>query len=262
MDEKSRSTRSWSSPPLIGPSPSSSIAPDQNTRPATAARRSTVRSVSGSRSILAEIIAWTVCGIPSDWPPDSSSMRTVSSMKSGFPSVVARTVSRSSFVSSADSPATSASRSCALSASGSASSSIEVERTLPPPHAGRSSSRSLRARQRIRSGTSLTPLARCSIRSSIGSSARWMSSNTSTSGCRSASSVAHVCAAQAISDADRSPAPTASSTPDASASRSATASSPQQFRSFSLAASTVSSSVMPAATFTISAIAQYVTPSP
>ena len=53
--------------------------------------------------------------------------------------------------------------------------------------------------------------------------------------------------------ADRSP-PTASSTPDASASRSATASSPQQLRSFSVAASTVSSSVMPAATFTISAI--------
>ena len=44
-----------------------------------------------------------------------------------------------------------------------------------------------------------------------------MSSKTSTSGCRSASSVAHVCAAQAISDADCSPPPTASSTPDASA---------------------------------------------
>ena len=47
-------------------SPISSIAPDQNTRPATAARRNTVRSVSGRRSILAEIIAWTVWGIPSD----------------------------------------------------------------------------------------------------------------------------------------------------------------------------------------------------
>ena len=50
-------------------------------------------------------------GNPSDCPPDSSSMRTVSSMKSGLPSVVASTVSRSSAVSSADSPATSASTS-------------------------------------------------------------------------------------------------------------------------------------------------------
>ena len=69
--------------------------------------------------------------------------------------------------------------------------SIEVARTLPPPQPGRSSSRSGRARQTIRSGTSRTPLARCSTRSSIGSSAQWMSENTSTSGCRSASSFAH-----------------------------------------------------------------------
>ena len=40
-----------------------------------------------------------------------------------------------------------------------------------------------------------------------------MSSNTSTSGCRSASSVAQACAAHAISAADRSP-PTASRTPE------------------------------------------------
>jgi hypothetical protein len=51
-----------------------------------------------------------------------------------------------------------------------------------------------------------------------------------------ASSVAHVCAAQAISDADCSPPPDRIEHADASARRSATASSPQQFRSFSLAA--------------------------
>ena len=129
-------------------------------------------------------------------PPPSSSIRTVSSMKSGFPSVVSSTVVRCSSESSNDSPAASASRSSALSSRGSASSSIDVARTLPPPHVGRSVSRSARARQRISSGTSLIPLARCSTRSSIGSSAQWMSSNTRTRGCRSASSVAQVCAAQ------------------------------------------------------------------
>ena len=41
--------------------------------------------------------------------------------------------------------------------------------------------------------------ARCSTRSSSGSSAQWTSSNPSTSGCASARFVAHSCAAQAIS---------------------------------------------------------------
>ncbi len=67
--------------------------------------------------------------------------------------------------------------------------------------------------------------------------------------------MAHVRAAQAISGAARSP-PTASSTPEARPSRSATASSPQHARSFSDAASIESSSVMPAAVFTISDSAQ------
>ena len=67
------------------------------------------------------------------------------------------------------------------------------------PSPGGTSSSSGRARQRISSGDSRTQVARCSISSSSGSSAQWMSSKTSTSGCTSASCSAHARAAQAIS---------------------------------------------------------------
>ena len=148
----------------------------------------------------AAIMACTVWGIPgAPSAPDSSSMRTVSSRKSGLPSVVSSTAARRSALSGAGAPQLRASTRVSLSPRGSASSSIALARTLPPPHPGRPSSRSLRARQRIRIGTSRTLPARCSTRSSISSSAQWRSSNTSTSGCTEASSVAHVRAAQAIS---------------------------------------------------------------
>ena len=106
-----------------------------------------------------------------------------------------------------------------------------------------------------------TQVARCSISSSSGSSAQWMSSKISTSGCGWAIRSAHSRAAQAISCWLRSPE-TASSTPDARPSRSATASAGQESRSFSSATSSGSSSAMPAAALTISASGQYVTPSP
>ncbi len=69
-------------------------------------------------------------GIPAGSPPDSSSIRTVSSMNSGLPSVVPSTASRCSGDSSADSLSASASTRVALSSRGSASSSIAVARTL------------------------------------------------------------------------------------------------------------------------------------
>ena len=108
----------------------------------------------------------------------------------------------------------------------SGSSSVAAARTRPPPQLGRMSSSSGRARQRIISGASLTRSARCSISSSSGSSAQCTSSKTRISGLASASSAAHSRAAQAISCWLRSVS-IPSSTPTASASRSATASSPQ-----------------------------------
>ena len=61
----------------------------------------------------------------------------------------------------------------------SGSSAIEVALRRPPPQPGRRSSSSSRARQTISSGAR-TQRARCSIRSSIPSSAQWMSSIAST----------------------------------------------------------------------------------
>ena len=65
----------------------------------------------------------------------SSSIRTVSSMKSGLPSVVASTASRWSTdrLGAARRPRARR-RAVALSSRSSASSSIDVARTLPPPH--------------------------------------------------------------------------------------------------------------------------------
>ena len=110
-------------------------------------------------------------------------------------------------------------------------------------------------------GASSIRSARCSIRSSSGSSAQWTSSKPSTSGCASAKLVAHSCAAQAISRPRRLPE-TLSSTPDASPSRSATASLVHASRSFSIASSGESSSEIPAAACTISASGRYAMPSP
>ena len=155
----------------------------------------------------------------------------------------------------------SASTSCSLSAAPSGSSSIEVARTRPPPQFGRTSSSSGRARQRISSGRRAP--SRSGARSARAAAPR-------PSGCprrraRAAGSApcswAHSRAAQAISCWLRSPW-TASSTPVARPSRSATASAGQHSRSFSIATSSGSSSAMSAAPLTISASGQYVMLSP
>ena len=172
----------------------------------------------------AAIIAWSVSGIRFADVPPSSSIRIVSSTKSGLPSVFSSSVFRSEVESSRS--ARSASSSSSLSAGASGSSSIAAARSRPPPQPGRMSSSSGRARQRIISGDSLTRSARCSISSSSGSSAQWTSSKTRINGRASASSAAHSRAAHAISCWLRSVS-IPSSTPTASASRSATASSPQ-----------------------------------
>ncbi len=136
----------------------------------------------GSRSIRAAMSACSVSGIRSTWPSSPcTSMRTVSSRKSGFPSVLSSTSSRSSGVSGVSAVSADASSSASPRPSG--SSSIESARVRPPPHDGCWSSSSGRARQRISSGASRTQPARCSMSSSSGSSAQWMSSNPSTSGC-------------------------------------------------------------------------------
>ena len=99
---------------------------------------------------------------------------------------------------------------------------------------------------------------RCSISSNSGSSAQWMSSKTSTSGCASASFVGPLARRPRRSPAGGARRATASRTPDASPSRSAIASSSQQTRSFSIASSSGSSSEIPADALTISASGQYV----
>ena len=137
------------------------------------------------------------------------------------------------------------SASSSLSSGVSGASSIAAERRLPPPHDGRSSSSSGRVTQTMRSGASRTARAMCSITCSSGSSAQWMSSNTSTSGCMLANSSAHARAAQRSSSrlCSRSLAPIS---PAAAASRSAIASLSQHARSFSNASPIGSSSAIPA----------------
>ena len=67
---------------------------------------------------------------------------------------------------------------------------IVVALRRPPPQPGRRSSSSSRARQTISTGPR-TQRARCSIRSSIPSSAQWMSSTAKTSGCAAAAGLDH-----------------------------------------------------------------------
>ena len=197
--------------------------------------------------------------MPAPSAPRSASIRIVSSRKSGLPSALSSTsvLCAAGSLPSGSSP----SASCALSSSLSRASSIAVARRLPPPHAGRSSSSSGRLTQAISSGTSRSDCARCSITFNSGSSAQWMSSKTSTSGCIPESCSAHARAAQRSSSRERSRS-LAPSRPAAVASRSAIASLSQHARSLSNASATGSSSVIPADCFTISASAQYVTPSP
>ncbi len=169
----------------------------------------------------AAINACSVCGmrLSGSFPaPLSTSMRMVSSTNSGFPSVRSRASFDGVGMVSPEAPASWASNfstRSSLSSSDSGSSSIEVERTRPPPQPGRCSRSSGRARQMMRSGAR-TQSAMCSISSSSGSSAQWMSSKKRTSGCTSASVTMTSRAAHAISCELRSPS-SASSIPAARA---------------------------------------------
>ena len=119
-------------------------APSQKIRPIIAARCSSRFSFRGSRSMRAAIIACSVSGIRFEVPP-SSSIRVVSSTKSGLPSVFSSSVLRSEAESSRS--ASSASSSSSLSAGASGSSSVAAARRRPPPQLGLMSSSSGRARQ-------------------------------------------------------------------------------------------------------------------
>ena len=91
----------------------------------------------------AAMSACSVSGTRSEAPlpePLSTSMRIVSSTKSGLPSVRSSASAGSVAGTSPDAPASCASSfstSCSLSSSESGSSSIAVERTRPPPQPGR-----------------------------------------------------------------------------------------------------------------------------
>ena len=133
-----------------------SATPSQKIRPITDARWSSRFSLRGSRSMRAAMIAWSVSGMRFAVEPPSSSIRVVSSTKSGLPSVFSSSMLRSSALSSWS--ASSASSSSSLSSGASGSSSIAVARSRPPPQPGRMSSSSGRARQRIISGRVLDAL--------------------------------------------------------------------------------------------------------
>ena len=127
-----------------------------------------------------------------------ASIRIVSSTKSGLPSVLSSSAAARSAGSSPScerarrraprSPRRPAARARSRSRAG----------ARRPSPAARRAARAARGRRSGAAPRAPTP-ARCSISSSSGSSAQWMSSKTSTSGCASASCSAHSRAAQAIS---------------------------------------------------------------
>ena len=71
------------------------IAPSQKIRPITEARCRSRFSLRGSRSMRAAMIACSVSGIRFEDVPPSSSIRVVSSTKSGLPSVFSSSIFRS-----------------------------------------------------------------------------------------------------------------------------------------------------------------------
>ena len=112
-------------------------------------------------------------------PPSSAMRRAISSANSGLPPGALR---HERALRPGPRAAARASSS-QVSASESGSSSSWVAERRPPPQPGRRSSSSSRARQTSSSGAR-THWARCSMASSMPSSAQWMSSNTSTIGRR------------------------------------------------------------------------------
>ena len=160
---------------------------------------------------------------PSSWrnAPSSISIEIISSTNSGFPSAAVWTRANASGVDVP--PPSSPSTSCADSLSDSGSRKMAVALCLPPPHAGRASSRSGRAIATSRIGASRDQSAMCSTRSSSVGSAQLRSSNTTTSGCwrASASSKWRTPQKPSSTAADVSASPTSSATRAATSSASA-----------------------------------------
>ena len=132
--------------------------------------------------------AWTVSGSVVDVlarPPRASRLHHLLGEQRVAAGALGDLRDDSAWPSAAPSPGSSAATSSRVSSPVSGSSAIEVALRRPPPQPGRRSSSSSRARQTIRAGPR-THCARYSIRSSIPSSAQWMSSNASTSGPRGA----------------------------------------------------------------------------
>ncbi len=150
-------------------------------RPITAACWTSRRSKGSSASSRAASTACTVSGSSALCrSPSSAIRRAISSANSGLPP------ERSTTAADTVAPAgSSAPTSDSVSAGLSGSSIRRVAEPRPPPQLGRRSNSSSRARQTIISGAR-THWARCSIASSMPSSAQWMSSKASTSGLREA----------------------------------------------------------------------------
>ena len=177
---------SASEPRVASTSPSAPAAtptaPCQKVSPTTAACWIRVRSGGVRESRRAASTAWTVSGRASPAPPPSSRIRlTISSANSGLPPERSATWATTRGSHSSLSAGSSAATNSWARSGPSGSRAIVVALRRPPPQPGRRSSSSSRARQTSSTGPR-TQRARYSIRSSMPSSAQWMSSTASTSG--------------------------------------------------------------------------------
>ena len=208
----------------------------------------------------AAISACRVSGIRTAAPsPCSTSILTVSSTNSGFPSVFSRRTVRSPSGSAA--PSTSASTSSAVSESGSGPSSIVIERRRPPPQPG--------PRVEELGAREADDEHRCVV-DAVGEVLDEVEERllrpvdvleAEHDGLRLREARRPLVRSPGDLLAAAGPE-TLSSTPDARPSRSATASLVHASRSFSIASSGESSSEIPAAACTISASGRYAMPSP
>ncbi len=198
--------------------------------------------------------------------PSSSSMRTSSSTKSGFPSAALITRWRQG---SSAAPPLSTPRRLSIRVSACSSprglSSIVVAFGVLLPHPGRISPMSGRARQRSRSGASRVQPSRYSMRSRSVSSAQWMSSMTTTSGWSACRSITRRIAQEVSSGSDgasvKPSRPTMRSLiSSASPSRPTSTPARRPMRSTIICGSSVS--VTPASVFITCTTGQYVIPSP
>ncbi len=133
--------------------------------------------------------------------------------------------------------------------------------SLPPPHDGRTSSRSERAMHRSRMGEPRDQSAMCSTRSRNVGSPQWMSSNTSTSGRSRAEASKNRRIAQNVSSpAADSATPISCDTCRQTSSWCSSPSSTEQ--TFDSTTSGRSKSARPAACLIASTTGKYVMPSP